>query len=136
MKNGVKLLLKYLITASVAGVCVLLILWLRDFSVAPTLLEKYRILSDAFAVPGVCLIMFSLLIWASSEGAFDFLGYAFNRVGDMMIPGHGAMKKHETYYDYVERKRGKRAKGFWFLFFVGLAFTAVSVVFIILFETL
>ena len=134
MKNGGKLVAKYLITAVAAGVFTVFILWLRDFSAAPTLLEKYRILADAFTIPGVILVMLSLLVWASSEGAFDFLGYAASRIGDMLLPGHGAVSKHETYYDYVERKRGKRAKGFWFLALVGVAFIAVAVVFVILYE--
>ena len=135
MKNGSKLVTKYLITAALAGAFTVFIIWLRDFSIAPTLQEKYRILADAFTIPGVCLVMLSLLVWASSEGAFDFLGYAASRVGDMLLPAHGLASKHETYYQYVERKRGKRAKGFWFLLFVGLAFIAVAVVFVILYET-
>ena len=135
MKNGGKLAIKYLVTAIAGGAFTVFVLWLRDFLGAPTLLEKYRILADAFTIPGVILVMLSLLVWASSEGAFDFLGYAASRVGDMLLPAHGLSSKHETYYQYVERKRGKRAKGFWFLLFVGLAFVAVAVVFVILYET-
>ena len=132
MKDPKKTLLKYGITTGVMGLITVLIAWLRNFSLKTPFLEKLHILSDAFFAPGICLVLFSLLMWASTEGAFDFFGYAFSRIGGMFVPLQGAVSKHETYYDYVARKRGKRLSGFWFLTFVGLAFATVGIVFMIL----
>ena len=135
MKKSSNQIIKYLVTTCVGGLMAVLVLWLRDFSLSLPLYDKYKIIADAFTVPGVCLIMLGLLVWASTEGAFDFLGYAASRIGDMLLPGHGAVSKHETYYQYVERKRGERAKGFWFITFVGFGFLAVAIVFVLLCQT-
>jgi hypothetical protein len=110
-------------------------MWLRGFDSAPSLQEQYRILADSFSIPGLLLVLFTALIWVSSEGAFDGLGYAFSRVGSMFIPFHKKSLEHKTYYDYKMEKKDKRAHGYSFLFFVGLFYLAVSIVFIILFES-
>lgn len=135
MKDGHKLLLKYSITTVAAGIFTLLLLWLRDFGSADTLQDQYRILADPFSVPGILLILLTALIWASSEGAFDGLGYAFGRVGSMLIPFFKKSLEHQTYYDYKMSKKDKRAHGYSFLFFVGLVFLAVDIVFILLYES-
>lgn len=132
MKDGHKLLLKYSITTVAAGLFTLLLLWLRDFGSAETLEDQYRILADAFSIPGMLLILFTGLVWVSSEGAFDGLGYAFSRVGSMLIPFFKKSLEHQTYYDYKMSKKDKRAHGYSFLFFVGLVFLAVGIVFIVL----
>ena len=137
MRNTERPLVRYLTTVGGALAASGGILWLRNFSSAATLAEKYRILSDAFSIPGILLMCFFGLIWVSSDGFFDGLGYTFSRIGGMFVPGMRA--KHETYFDYKMRKRDKREErengGFGFLFFVGLAFVLISVVFVILFET-
>ena len=135
MKNGHKLLLKYGITIAVAGLFSLLFMWGRGLWTADTPMEQYKILADAFSVPGMLLVLFGALLWVSSEGIFDGLGYAFNRVGSMFIPMHKKSAQHLTYYDYVMEKRGKRVHGFSFLFFTGLLFIAISVPFIVLFNS-
>ena len=135
MKDGHKLLLKYSITFAAAGLFTLFIMWLRGFDSAPSLQEQYRILADSFSIPGLLLVLFTALFWVSSEGAFDGLGYAFSRIGSMFIPFHKKSLEHKTYYDYKMEKKDKRAHGYSFLFFVGLFYLAVSIVFIILFES-
>ncbi len=134
MKNTGNAVVKYLVTIGAAAFASLLILWLRDYWSAQTLVAQYRILADAFTIPGVILMCFSGLMWVSSDGFFDSIGYAFSRVGNMFIP---FMKnKHETFYDYKLRKGDKRKGGsFWFLFFVGLGFVLVSLIFVILHGT-
>ena len=42
-------------------------------------------------------------------------------------------KTDESYYDYKTRKSGQRFTGYSFLFFTGLAFLAVALVFLALF---
>ncbi len=131
--NRRKLLIKYAVTAAFSAIPVLLILWLLGLSSAETAVEKYRILSDAFAVPGVVLMLFAGLVWVSNDGFFDGLGYAFSRVRGMFIPM--AKIKHQTYYDYKMEKRGKEPHHFWHLFLVGLAYTLIAVVFLMLYSS-
>ena len=134
MKDRRNILLKYSVTALCAAAMVLFIIWLRDLDNAPNLAERYRVISDAFTVPGVRLVMIGALVWVSTEGFFDGLSYAFNRAGSMLIPFFKKSLKHQNYYDYKMSKQEKRAKGYSFLFFVGLAYLAVGVVFVFLYE--
>ena len=132
MNNLAKNLLKYGISTLSAGGVTLLILWNYEFWDAPTLVERYRILANAFTIPGVILMMFAALIWVSADGFFDGLAYAFSQAKDRLIPFVGAKRKHETYYDFKQRKQEKRPRGYGFLFFVGAAFTLVAVIFTLL----
>ena len=136
MNNTKKTVTKYLVTIGVAALATLLVIWLRDLSAEHDLAQRYRILADAFCVPGVILMCFSGIMWVSADGFFDSLGYAFSRIGGMFMPAYKV--KHETYFDYKQRKNDKRAEkeggSFWFLFFVGLGYVLVSVVFTVLYE--
>lgn len=136
MNNTKKTVIKYLLTIGGAALAVLLVIWLRDLAAESDLAQRYRILADAFCVPGAILMCFSGIMWVSSDGFFDSLGYAFSRVGGMFLPAYKV--KHETYFDYKQRKNGKRAEkeggSFWYLFFVGLGFVLVSAVFTVLYE--
>ena len=107
---------------------------LRDFSLQSTM-EKYRILCDAFTIPGLVLVMIGALMAVSNEGALYgvtyVLGYAFR----ILIPGK--RHEHERYYDYVERKREEgKVKGYGFLFIVGGISLAIAIIFMILFYRL
>ena len=135
MKDTHKILLRYSVTTLIAGLMTLFVMYLRNFWSAVTLVEKYRTLADALTIPGVFLIMITALVWVSSEGFFDGLGYAFSRVGGMLIPFYKKGLKHETYYEYKQRQADKKAHGYSFLLVVGLAFTAVAIVFIMLHES-
>lgn len=135
MRNYRKVILQYAITTVAAGLVSLLALHLRDFWSATELVDKYKYLADAFTIPGVLLIMISALIWISSTGFFDGIAYAATRVGGMLIPFYKKGKEHQTYYDYKMSKKDKAPHGYSFLFFVGLAFMVVSIVFVVLFES-
>ncbi len=126
-------LAKYGGSAAFVGLMVWLYMSLRDFSGA-ALVDKYRMLSDAFTVPGMLLLMFGCLIWVSDLGALDGIAYALTFAFRSLIPG--GRHKDEKYADYVERKRKKKAKGYGFLFASGGVTMAAAVVFMILFYTL
>ena len=38
-------------------------------------MEKYRILSDFFAVPGLFCLFWGILRWLANQGAFEGVGY-------------------------------------------------------------
>ena len=38
-------------------------------------MEKYRVLSDIFAVPGLFCLFFGVLRWLAGQGAFQGIGY-------------------------------------------------------------
>ena len=126
-------LIKYAVSVMFGGVLVWLYLALRDFQAAE-LMEKYRMLSDAFLIPGILLVMAGFLISVTNQGALDGISYATGRAFRKLIPGMDRVD--EKYYDYVERKRQKRVKGYGFLFVVGGVFLAIAVIFMVLFYRL
>ncbi len=136
MKDTKKTVIKYLVTFGVALAVSILIICMSNIGSVDSMAEKYKILANAFTIPGVILACFSGLLWVASDGFFDSITYSFSRIGGMFIPMFKS--KHETFYDYKQRKKDKRAEkgseSFWFLFFVGLAFILISVIFIILYE--
>lgn len=127
-------LLKYGCCVLFIGLLAYLYLNLHSFSDAD-LSNKLRLLCDAFTIPGLLLIMFGGLLWASNEGAMDGLGYVLGRLARTLVPGDG-IRKHERYADYVERKRNNPVRGFSFLFIAGGVSLAVSIVFLVLFYTM
>ena len=129
-EKGKSNLLKYGITIAACIIMSLFYIILRDFP-QQELAEKYRILCDAFTVPGVLVILSGALIAVTNEGALDGITYACGTAFKALLPG-GRLKT-EKYYDYVQRKKEKRVKGYGFLFVVGGAWMVLALVFMILF---
>ena len=133
MKDGHKLLLKYSITAVIGAAVAVFLMWQHNLLGAENLVSRFHILSDAFVVPGLLLLMSGVLVWVSNFGIFDTLGYAGSRVGSMFIPFYRKSFDHQTFYDYKESRKDKRISGYSFLFIVGGAFFIIGVVFLILY---
>ena len=128
-KGGI---VKYVVTALIGGLIAYGTFALRDFGAAESAAEKYRILCDSFTFPGVLLLLTAALIALSNEGALTMLGYIVGIAVRGLIPGMGSHQ--ETYAEYVERRTGKgRVKGYGFILYVGLAYFAVALVFLVLF---
>ena len=124
-------LLKYGITSAVAFSMVYVYCSTRNVFLQSAV-ERWRILCDAFTIPGLTLIMIGFLMMIANEGFFDMLTYAMSKAVGMFVPGKGS-EKGEKYYDYVQRKRENRASGFGFLFVVGGVFMAFALLFMYLF---
>ncbi len=132
MSNKIKkALIKYAIALAIGAGLALLCLSLNDYGGAMEAVERYRLLADAFTVPGVVFVLVAGLVHVSTDGFFDMLSFGFKKAGEMLIP----FMKHskESFYDYKTRKNGNRLSGYSFIFFTGLAFLAVAVVFLILY---
>ena len=131
-----KILLKYGITALVGGLMSYAVIDLHGYSMAQTPAEKYLILADAFTIPGVILMLCAVLVWIANQETFTGLTYAGKRMVRALLPFARKNEPHETYYDYLDRKRKEgKVKGYGFLFYVGAVFFAVALVFIYLFYT-
>lgn len=89
--------------------------------------DVYRVLSDACFLPGIFVLFLGLLMWLSKEGAMDGVGFVLSRAVHLLIPGGGL--RHETYGEYVERKRGKRTGSVVFLVITGAIFTFIGLIF-------
>ncbi len=118
------------------GIC-WFILTANSFQTIEDTAEKYRVLSNAFTSPGVILLAVGALVWVSTTGTLDMFSYAGRGLLRRFIPGAriNSPAERETFYDYTQKKNEKRAKGYGFLFVTGGLFTAVGIVFLILFHT-
>lgn len=112
------------------GTATALILMLRGYSAQDPIEVRYLNLSDAFTVPAVIMIMVGILVWISSMGGFDMLGYAFKRAKEAFIPSPSY--HHEQFYDYKVRQDEKRAKSFGYMFISGGIYFIPGIVFNIL----
>lgn len=107
------------------------VLIIRQHSSSLELAEKYLNFADAFTIPAVVMLMLGLLVWVSTTGSFDMLGYGLKRAKDAFIPS--ASYTHEQFYDYKMRKNKKRIKGYSFMFISGGIYLIPGVVFNVLF---
>lgn len=132
MEKFKKIIIKYGISLVVGAALVLLFLDLNGFYVAETILEKYKLLADAFTIPGVVFIMVAALVWVSTTGFFDILSYALGRAFRALVPG-GAARSPESYHDYKEKKAEARFSGYSFILYTGIIFLVIGIVFTVLF---
>ena len=124
-------LFKYGITALIGALMAFTTTQTHNLAEAATDAEKYRILSDAFTIPGVILIMVGLLVMVSNGGFFNGMAYAFSYAARLLVPG--VSKDVGRYGDFIERRARRGKTGYGFLIIVGAAFLAVAIVFLILF---
>ncbi|MBR5230910.1 MAG: DUF3899 domain-containing protein [Clostridia bacterium] len=125
-------LIKYGITGGIGALMAYLSVSLRGITPDMPRAELYRILCDAFTIPGSILLMVGLLVMISNAGTFTGLGYAAQHLKDMLVPF--SKKKHESYYDYYERKRKQgKVTGYGFIFITGAFYMAIAMVFYALF---
>ena len=74
-----------------------------------TLADKYKYISDGFAIPGLLLTCSGLLLIISNEGAFDGISWGLRFAIKTLIP-FGRHKKQESYGDFVEKEEVRKSK--------------------------
>ena len=130
MRNKIGLIIaKYGITFVAGLLLAYMVMDFKEYSMVTEEALKLKILADAFTVPGVLFVMFSAMLWVSSQGALDGISYALGLAFRALIPG-ARTKEDETYYDYIQRKRANRKGGYGFLCVVGFVLILIAVYFI------
>ena len=128
-----KTVYRYLITTGVGMLIVLLIVLMKNGFTETDVEIALQIWCDAFFVSGVFLTCGGLIVVASNGGVFDMLGYAVSLLW-YTFKSSKVERKYKTFYDYREaRKDRKRSVSY--VLIVGLAMLAISVVFLILYDT-
>lgn len=130
----ISLIRKYVIAFALMGIATGFVLWIREYSAKDAIDIVYLNLADAFTIPSVIMLMSGVLVWLSSQGLFDMLGYGFSRAKETFIPS--PVYKHEQFYDYKVRKDAKRAKGYGFMFVAGGIYFIPAIVFNVLYACL
>lgn len=131
MENETKSILKrYLVCFCVAIGLVVSVFAIKGFF-TDNAKDNIQLLHDAFFGSGALLILFAGLLFVSGEGMFLGIGYALGRAIKALIPF--SKKDHETYAQYRERKTGKpKTKTDACIFFTGLFFVVISIIFLII----
>ena len=127
--------LKYLITAGVLAVMVVLTAWMQGAfaKVTEQILEQYGVTevqyrfqqwSNAFAVPGILAVCFGLLIVASNGGTFDMLAYGVTSLF-RLFKRDPLDRKYGNFYEYRKAKQEKK-RDFWYMVIVGGVYTLIG----------
>lgn len=95
------------------------------------LVEQYRVLCDAFSIPGILMVLFAMLFSLNNLGALDTIAYLMSFLPRMIAPG--AFGEPEKLIDFVENRRQKRSKGYGFLYIVGFIFLGIAIYYLVLF---
>ena len=99
------------------------------FSDAAGEADRYRILADAFTVPGVVIFLLGVLAALADEGVFEGVNYAVIYSVKLLIPG--IVQEQESYGDYIVRRRERgKLGGYGFLYATGGLFLFAAVVFV------
>ena len=125
-------LIKSGIVTVVGILVVILFVSSSDFG-AQTTVDKYKILCDAFTIPGLLMLMFAAMLSISNEGGLDGVSYLVKQ-GFRMLTFRGISQ--EKYLDYVQHRRENRLTGYGFLYIVGAVFMAVALIFLALFYSI
>ncbi len=123
-------ILRCLSTAAVGGV----VAWMyanSRWEEGMELVLQYRVLCDAFTIPGAMMVLFALLFSLNNVGALDTMAYLLSFLPRMIAPG--AFGEMEPLYDFVERRRQKRTKGYGFLYIVGFIYLGIAIYYLVKF---
>ena len=130
-KEKKALLIRYIVSFCVASGLVLIVFTLKGFF-TDNAKQNIQLLHDAFFASGALLMLFSAMLYLSSEGALLGISYVFGKAIKAVFIPFGR-KDQETYAQYRERKLGnKKNVAGGTIFLVGLLFVIVSVVFLII----
>jgi hypothetical protein len=124
-KNTSKILLKCGITAIVAAILALGVMWGRGVFVATTLEKTLSCISDGFFVVGFIFSGIGLLMVIAQTGTFDMLGYAFKSLIYLFTP-RTIDRSQGGFYEYTMKKKEKRQAGPLYILWVGLAFVVIA----------
>lgn len=92
---------------------------------------QYRVLCDAFTIPGAMMVLFGMLMSLNNLGALDTIAYLMSFLPRMIAPA--AFGEPEKLIDFVERRREKRSKGYGFLYIVGFIYLGIAIYYLVLF---
>ena len=129
-----KTIRRYAVCFAIGAAVAALYMATHDFGAVREAGERYRILSDAFSIPGVLFLGSGLLSWTAGKGAFDGMSYSCGLFFKVINPFRKF--EREDYPAYVERKSaGRRAKGSrLYLYVTGGVFSGAAGVFLLLFH--
>lgn len=128
-----KKLRKYIITLFVGLLIVLLVALFNGAFDSNSKKDTVKYLCDAFFISSVIIGGIGLLVFASSEGAFDMIVYGLQSFFSLFkTPGK---RKYASYYEYKESKAKEKIES-GFMLYVGLFLFLVMIILYIIYNKL
>ena len=131
---------KYMITAGVGLVIAIIALLVKGVFSAASAREAFRILADAFTIPGGLLLATGLGIWILNLGGFDGLIYMTRvlfRTKTQIKEGSISENEEgrvEPYSEFIIRRHNEQqVTGYSFIIITAVAFLALAGIFIIIY---
>lgn len=126
-----KTVYKYLITAAFGAVLAFIVLLLKDVFHLSQTVDVMKALCDGFFVSGVLIACFGGLVFASNGGVFDMITYGVKNLF-WLFKKNPADRKYKDFYEYREAMKEKK-RSYGYMVIVGLAYIAVSLIFLALY---
>lgn len=104
----------------------------RGFAMEQPFKLNARYLSDGFFVVGFMLTGMGALIWISTTGFFDIMGYGVRSL-IVLFSSLKRIHEHPTYYDYKMEREARRGKPNFVMLFTGIGYLALSAIFLALY---
>lgn len=120
-----------IIWSAVAVAMMVMLLSARGFFTADNSADRLLAVCDSVSSTGLLYLCFGLLLWISTTGVFDMLGYAIKKGAHYIVPGLVKMEC-DTFYDYKLDKQDKPSSKVYLIpVLEGVALLAISAVLII-----
>lgn len=123
---------KYLIAVSIGTAILLAILFGKGYPSLESAAERFKLLSDAFLVSGLLLLLSGCLVWIMRQGTFSGMGYTFRRIFVSLHSKEYRDEHKESFAEYRERKSDKKTP-FLFLILTGSIFLIPAIAFTLIY---
>lgn len=134
MRNKHKIPYKGYISSIIAeGIITAYILWDKNIMGQTDIAEIYKILCDAFFVPGILFACLGVMIEISNAGFFNIFSYSMRLFADRFTKSRNFRNQYETYFDYTVMKSNKEVVPTYYILHTGLLFIGIGAIFNYLF---
>ena len=117
---------RYAVTVGFGLVTALLMVLLRGDFAGSDAAERWRLIADAFFVPGALLLGVGLMIWISGQGEFDILSFGVKKSFSVLLPRERREAQPKTLFDYKQQRAEKGQPPIKHLLIVGLVFVLLG----------
>ncbi len=119
---------RYAVTVGIGAGCFLALMLARGGFVEPDPANRWHVICDALAIPGLLFTSIGLLILVSDGGAFDMLKFGIRKLISMIQSQEKRDELPKTYFDYKMELAKRPCAGIGHLIIVGLFFLVMAVI--------
>lgn len=122
----------YLMALSMGISAAVIICFINEIFAVESAQKAFKILSDAFFIPGVFLLGVGILLSVVNEGLFNGIIFGLKTLGRSFVARKGEKIREEEFHEYNKRMKEKKTSVAHFIV-VGIGFILISAVFAMLY---